>query len=277
MASLTEDDRLAATDSSGLSTPGRGQPFSLARAALRLLILSCTLLEISIRFALLRLRRGSRITLRDRADWLHRSCRLVLRRIGMGTACRGPRPARGLICANHLSYLDIVVCAAAAPCVFVSKREVKSWPAFGFFARCGGTIFLDRQSRTSADAAAAEMAEAMDAPVPVLLFPEGTSTDGSEVLRFHPTLLEPAIQKGLEIAAAAIAYRVRGGEERDACYYGDISFVRHLLRTLGRSGIVADVEFYPDSLVYSERKAAALDLHDKVDAMRRRMMRDPVD
>ena len=53
--------------------------------------------------------------------------------------------------------------------------------------------------------------------------------------------------------------------------------MRHLLRTLGRSGIVADVEFYPDSLVYSERKAAALDLHDKVDAMRRRMMRDPVD
>jgi lyso-ornithine lipid O-acyltransferase len=248
-----------------------------ARAALRLLILLFTLLEISARFALLRLRRGSRMDLHDRAEWLHRSCRLVLRRLGIRTDFRGPRPARGLICANHLSYLDIVVCAAAAPCVFVSKREVKSWPAFGLFAACAGTIFLDRQSRTSADAAAAEMAEAMDGGAPVLLFPEGTSTDGSEVLRFHPTLLEPAIRRGLDIAPAAIAYQLRGGEERDLCYYGDISFVPHLLRALGRTGIAAEVEFYPDSVVYSERKAAAIDLHDKVDAMRRRMTRDSVE
>jgi 1-acyl-sn-glycerol-3-phosphate acyltransferase len=243
------------------------------RAALRLLILLVTPLEISVRFALLRLRRGSRMELRDRAEWLHSSCRLVLRRLGVHTDFRGPRPARGLICANHLSYLDIVVCAAAAPCVFVSKREVKSWPAFGLFAQCAGTIFLDRQSRTSADAAAVEMAEAMDTGVPVLLFPEGTSTDGSELLRFHPTLLEPAIAKGLEITAAAIAYRLRGGEERDLCYYGDITFLPHLLRTLGRTGIAAEMEFYPDPVIYLERRAAALDLHGKVEAMRQRMMR----
>lgn len=277
MASLTEDDRLAATALPGPRTPSRGQPVSLARAALRLLILCWTLLEISARFELLRLRRGSRMSLRDRAEWLHRSCRVVLRRAGIQVEYRGPRPSRGLICSNHLSYLDIAVYAAAAPCVFVSKREVKSWPAFGFFARAGGTIFLDRQSRTSADIAAVEMTEAMETGVPVLLFPEGTSTDGSEVLRFHPTLLAPAIQKGLEIAAAAIAYRVRGGEERDVCYYGDISFVGQLPRTLGRSGLSAAVEFYPEPLVYPERKAAALDLHDKVEAMRRRMMRAPVD
>jgi lyso-ornithine lipid O-acyltransferase len=249
----------------------------LARIVLRLLLLAFTLLEISARFALLRLRRGSRMALRDRAEWLHRSCRLVLHRAGIRTDCRGPRPSRGLICANHLSYLDIVVCAAATPCVFVSKREVKSWPAFGFFAQFGGTIFLDRESRASADAAAVEMAEAMDNSVPVLLFPEGTSTDGAAVLRFHPTLLEPAIQRELQIVPAAIAYRVRGGEERDVCYYDDISFVRHLLRTLGRTGIAAEVEFYPESLTYAERKAAALDLHDKVEAMRRRMMRDSVE
>ncbi len=240
------------------------------RATLRLLILFFTLLEISVRFVLLRLRRGSRMALRDRAEWLHRSCCPVLRRVGIQTAVRGPRPVRGLICANHLSYLDIAICAAAVPCVFVSKREVRSWPAFGLFARCAGTIFLNRQSHTSADAVAAEMAEAMESGVPVLLFPEGTITDGSEVLRFHPTLLEPAIRKGLEIAPAAIAYRLRGGEERDLCYYGDISFVRHLLRTLGRVGIAAELEFYPDPAVYEERGAAALDLHDKVEAMRRR-------
>jgi lyso-ornithine lipid O-acyltransferase len=278
------NDRLTDATSPGAAIPRRPQPLraglsllaSAGRAAVRLLILLFTLADISLRYGILGLRRGSP-ALRDRADWLHRSCRLALRRLGVHSEVRGPRPSRGLICANHLSYLDIAVCAAAVPCVFVSKREVKIWPAFGFFAQCAGTIFLDRQSRSSADAAAAEMAEAMDSGVPVLLFPEGTSTDGSEVLRFHPTLLEPAIREGLEIAPAAIAYRLRGGEERELCYYGDISLVPHLLRTLGRAGIAAEVEFYPDPEVYAERRTAALDLHEKVEAMRRRMARDSVE
>lgn len=247
------------------------------RILLRLLVLSFTLLEISTRFLLLRMRRGSDLSLQDRAQWLHQSCRIILRRLAVRTEFHGPRPARGLICANHLSYLDIAICAAAVPCVFVAKREISAWPAFGFFARCAGTIFLDRQSPSSAGAASAQMAHAMDAGVPVLLFPEGTSTDGSNVLRFHPTLLEPAIQKETEIVPAAIAYRLREGEERELCYYGNVSFVPHLLRTLARSGIAAEVEFYPQSLVYPERKIAALDLHDKVEAMRRRSMRDFVE
>lgn len=247
---------------------------AIVHLAIRLLMLAITLGEIFARFVVLRLRRGSRMALRDRAEWLHHACRLVLLRAGIQAECHGPRPARGLVCANHLSYLDIVAFAAAAPCVFVSKREVRSWPAFGFFSRCGGTIFLDRQSRSSADDAAAAMSEAMDAGVPVLLFPEGTSTDGSHVLRFHPTLLEPAIRKGLEIAPAAISYRVPGGQERQVCYYDDTPFLRHLLATLARTGIAARMDFHPDPLVYPERKAAALDVHDKVEAMRRRMKHD---
>lgn len=117
------------------------------------------------------------------------------------------------------------------------------------------------------------MENALEAGVPVLLFPEGTSTDGSTVLRFHPSLLEPAIRREQEIAAAAVAWRVHDGEERDLCWYGDASFVSHLLRTLGGAGIEAEIEFHPDRLVYVERRAAALDLHEKVVAMRRRMMR----
>lgn len=222
---------------------------------------------------MLRARRGAKLSLADRAQWLHASCLLALRRMSVEAACRGPRPTRGLICANHLSYLDIAVSAAAAPCVFVSKREVRSWPVFGRFAAWGGTIFLDRGSRASAEQAAAAMGEALEQEVPVLLFPEGTSTDGSEVLRFHPMLLQPAVEKALEITAAAIAYRLRGGAEREVCYYGDVSFVPHLLAMLGRTGIRAAIEFYPEAQVYAERKAAALDLREKVVAMRSRMTR----
>ncbi|MGB7168609.1 MAG: lysophospholipid acyltransferase family protein [Acidobacteriaceae bacterium] len=193
--------------------------------------------------------------------------------MGVGLECRGARPTRGLICSNHLSYLDILAYAAAAPCIFVSRSDVQGWPVFGWCARASGTIFIDRQSRASTERVARQMGETLAAGVPVLLFPEGTSTDGTSVLRFHPSLLRPAIEVAAEIAPAAIAWRVRDGEEREMCWYGDASFVPHLLRTLGRTGVAAEIQFHPDRTVYAERKAAALDLHEKVEAMRVRMTR----
>jgi lyso-ornithine lipid O-acyltransferase len=185
--------------------------------------------------------------------------------------CRGTRPAQGLIVSNHLSYLDIPVFAAATPCIFVAKREVRRWPVFGFFARCGGTIFIDRQSRASAEEVRQQMTEVLRQGVAVVLFPEGSSTDGSTLQRFHPSLLESAITLGDAIVPAAIAYRVAGAEERDVCYYGDIHFGPHLLQLLGRPEIFAEVEFYPGGEVYPDRKSAALSLREKVAAMRRRM------
>lgn len=188
---------------------------------------------------------------------------------------RGTRPAQGLVCSNHLSYLDILIYAAVLPCVFVAKREVERWPAIGALARCGGTIFLDRQSRLSADEVAHQMEHALRAGVAVLLFPEGTSTDGSSVLRFHPTLLEPAVRAHAEITPAAIGYRWPGGEERAMCWYGDQPFLPHLLATLGRPGVAAEVDFYPERAPFAERKAAALELREKVEAMRKRMTHGP--
>ena len=184
------------------------------------------------------------------------------------------RPTRGLICSNHLSYLDILVYAAATPCVFVSKREVRRWPAFGLLARCGGTIFVNRQSRTNTAEATREIGAVLETGVPVLLFPEGTSTDGTEVERFHPTLLEPAVERVAEMTAAAIGYRAHAVEECDLCWFGDAPFLSHLLLTLGCENVLAEVEFFPDRNVYSDRKSAALELREQVAAMRQRMKRE---
>lgn len=175
--------------------------------------------------------------------------------------------------ANHLSYLDILVFAAAIPCVFVAKREVGGWPGIGFLARCAGTIFIDRQSRASTEAVSGQIAAVLRTGVPVLLFPEGTSTDGSEVLRFHPSLLGAAIEAEAPVTAAAIAWRLRDGEERELCYYGEIRFVPHLLATLGRRGISCAVEFYPESQCCFDRRIAAAELREKVMALRRRIKR----
>lgn len=196
-----------------------------------------------------------------------------MRRIGVIAEYNGARPAQGLIVSNHLSYLDIPAYAAMVPCIFVARSDVQNWPVFGFLAGCGGTIFLDRQSRVSAGQVAQQIGDALRAGVAVLLFPEGTSTDGSVVLRFHATLLEAAVQQGVPVTPAAIGYDLPGGKESDLCYYGDVRFVPHLVATLGRSGVTAEVEFYPDSQPYAERKAAALDLHEKVEGLRARMRR----
>jgi 1-acyl-sn-glycerol-3-phosphate acyltransferase len=241
----------------------------------RVLILLVSLTEVGVRFVFLRIRLGAPPELWRRGQWLHESCALILGRLGMRLESRGTRPARGLVCSNHLSYLDILVYAAAMPCVFVAKREIERWPLFGRLARNGGTLFVDRQSRASAEQVAQQTGRALAAGVAVVLFPEGTSTDGGAVLRFHPTLLEPAVQLGAEMTPAAIGYRVPGVEERTMCWYGDAAFLPHLLRTLGRAGVVAAVEFYPESRTYPDRKSAALELHDKVSAMRTRMARIP--
>ena len=154
----------------------------------------------------------------------------------------GQPPACGLVVSNHLSYLDIIIISAAMPCFFVAKMEIGGWPFFGKAARTGGTIFLDRSSLASAMSVAEQMTERLRLPVPVLLFPEGTSTDGAEVLRFHSRLIDPATTAGAPITAAAIRYVLEGGvEERELCWFGDEQFMPHLWKVLGVAGFSAQL------------------------------------
>ena len=103
----------------------------------------------------------------------------------MSVSASGPLPASGLIVSNHLSYLDILFYASLMPCIFVSKSEVLSWPLFGILARCGGTIFVERSRAHGVDEPARRIAAALTLGIPVVLFPEGTSTDGRTVLPFR--------------------------------------------------------------------------------------------
>ncbi len=179
---------------------------------------------------------------------------------GLGFQLRvaGEPPVCGLIASNHLSYLDILFYGATVPCVFVSKIEVRAWPLLGLLAALGGTVFLDRKSMASAAAAARRIEELLKAGVLVLVFPEGTSSDGGSVLRFHASLFEPAVRVDAPVTAAAIGYAAGAGAvERDLCYYGDISFAPHLLETLQLPEIVAKLRFGSPGKVYGDRKQAA--------------------
>lgn len=232
----------------------------------RAVALAFALLGCAARFAILRLRR--RVTPEQRALWLQRACRDVLASFGIRSTVAGPIPERGLIVSNHLSYLDVVIYASLVPCAFVSKEDVRDWPYFGAAARAAGTIFLNRSSHRSALRAAAAMTARLTGTVPVLLFPEGTSSDGAEVLRFHSTLFEPAIRSGAHVTPASIRYATENGvPERALCWFGDEGFLPHLVRTLGTPCIRAEVVFGPPA-VYSDRREAARAAHALVSRMR---------
>ena len=236
------------------------------RAARRTVALGLALVLCVVRFWLGRLH--GPYTLERRAMWLHTTARLVMKSLGMAARLEGRPPTHGLVVANHLSYLDIVILSAAMPCLFVSKVEVDGWPFFGEAARSGGTIFLDRASRSSANMAAKQISERLQLSIPVLLFPEGTSTDGSRVLRFHSRLIDPATSAGAPITAAAIRYVIQDGtEERDLCWFGDEQFLTHLWKVLGKAGFSAEVHF-GEPCVYADRRAAAAATHAEVQAMR---------
>ena len=209
------------------------------------------------------------LTLVERAWWLHGAACRILKALGIGCVVRGQPPSVGLVVSNHLSYLDIVIISSIMPCFFVSKAEIKRWPYFGEAARTGGTIFIDRKSRASTAEVAGQIGERLKLPVPVLLFPEGTSSDGAQVLRFHSSLFEPAVAAGAAITAVAVRYRLEAGrQERDLCWFDDTAFLPHLWKTLGAAGFSAEVTF-GEPHKYPDRRAAADTTHDEVVTMRK--------
>jgi lyso-ornithine lipid O-acyltransferase len=236
------------------------------RACRRAVALAYVLVKCILRFWILRLK-GPR-TLKRRALWLQKSCNDVLDSLEIRHSVEGMPPKGGLVVSNHLSYLDIVVLSGAMPCFFVSKAEVVDWPFFGKAARSGGTLFIDRSSLASAGRVAEMISDRLKLPVPILLFPEGTSTDGSTVQRFHSRLFEPAIVASAPITAASVRYSTEDGTpERELCWYGDDAFFPHLVKTLKSPRISAYVRF-GEARTYTERRVAADMTHDEVAAMR---------
>ena len=207
-------------------------------------------------------------TLERRAEWNHSCAQMVAAALGIRLKISGSPPTRGLLVANHLSYLEVLIFGAALPCYLVSKAEIATWPFFGPLARAGGTLFVDRGSLASAEAVTREIAERLKGPVPVLFFPEGTSSDGSQLLRFHSRLFTPAVDAGIPVTAAAVRYVPDDGSpERDLCWFDDEEFLPHLWKVLGSSNFSAHLRF-GEPRIYTNRRAAANETYAEIQAMR---------
>ena len=200
-----------------------------------------------------------------RALWLQRTSRRLLKIFKMEPQVAGPVPSRGLLVSNHQGYLDILVLSATTPAVFVSKREVKFWPVFGLFAQLAGTLFIDRERRTRVGGMNREIQNALDEGALVVLFAEGTSSNGDGVLPFKSALLEPAARSPQPLTVACIQYALDDGDAREEiCYWGDHTLVPHILNLLGKRTVRAAVRFAEFPRTGSDRKTLARELREKI-------------
>jgi lyso-ornithine lipid O-acyltransferase len=200
-----------------------------------------------------------------RAAWLGRSSRRHLKIFGYTAEVAGTVPKSGLLVSNHLSYFDILTISAATPAVFVSKAEVRRWPLFGWLAALSGTIFIERERRLQVGEVNREIQAALDEGALVVIFPEGTSSNGGTVLPFRSSLLEPAARGGHEISTGWIHYSlVDGDASNEVCYWGDHAFFPHLINLLGKKSIRATLRFGTFQRQTADRKELALQLHAAV-------------
>lgn len=208
---------------------------------------------------------------RLRALWTQRHARRLCRILDWSVETAGSPPSAAIYGANHLGYTDIVMLAAATPVVFVSKSEVRRWPVLGSLAACAGTLFLNRERKEDLLVVSRQFEPITSAGVPVVVFLEGTSSNGDAVLPFRPSLLAPAVQGNWKVAPVGIHYSVTPGSvAQDVAWWGDMEFLPHFLNLLARDRVQARVTFGEARPAGDDRKRLARELHAAVVALRAR-------
>jgi 1-acyl-sn-glycerol-3-phosphate acyltransferase len=168
-----------------------------------------------------------------------------------------------LILSNHVSWLDIIIIGARAPVVFVAKSEVAKWPVFGWLAKLQRTIFVERERRQKTGATAQEIGDRMLSGDAVVLFAEGTSSDGMRVLPFrsalvgsvHHALGDSTHHKEITVQPMSIAYVGFGGLpvgrafRENVAWYGDIDLIPHFIGILS-SGAIDVVVSWGEAVAY---------------------------
>lgn len=147
-----------------------------------------------------------------------------------------------IVVANHVSWLDIFALHAAGPVRFIAKAEIARWPVLGRLVAGVGTLFIERERRHDTHRVNQEVAKALAAGDIVAVFPEGTTTDGSTVLPFKGSLLQPIVDAAGSVQPVAIRYRTPDGERSTAPAYDEgVTFVESFWRVCGEKRLVVDM------------------------------------
>jgi 1-acyl-sn-glycerol-3-phosphate acyltransferase len=230
---------------------------TLRAIAILVIFLALTLLSIPWQQFALTFR------LKSRKSFPHRFQKILCNLFGVRVTVLGtPVQDRGvLMVANHTGYFDIIILAAAAQVSFVAKSEVKSWPLFGLMATLQETVYIDRSKKSRAGESREVLRARLLAGDALVLFPEGTSSDGNRVHKFKSALIgaaEAQLETGIaddaqEITVQPVSIAYVGlhgmpmGRENRALYawYGDMELLPHLWEALKTGPFEAVVEFHP--------------------------------
>ena len=181
-----------------------------------------------------------------------------------------------VIIANHVGYIDGIVLGSIFPIVFVSKKEVRSWPIVGQWNILCGTIFIDRQHKGLVGKLVQEISRKLKQEANILLFPEGTSTNGEQMLPFQTVPLAAPLRSRSVIVPTTITYKsiddapVSPANRESLYWYGDMDFMSHFWKLLGLRKVDVLVTIQPkvECFRYRDnsagRKTLAEDCYNRV-------------
>lgn len=211
-----------------------------------------------------------RLPIEERVPMLYH--RGVARILGMKVVAIGQRAAARptLFVVNHSSWLDITVIDTLMPICFVAKREVNSWPVFGLLARLQRTVFVERRAQRTA-VHKDEMTERLNAGDNLVLFPEGTSSDGNHVLPFKSAffaLAETRVKDApLTVQPVSVAYTAIDGlpigrdRRPELTWFGDMELAPHLWGVLCLDRFTVTVQYHPPVTMESFASRKELSAH----------------
>jgi 1-acyl-sn-glycerol-3-phosphate acyltransferase len=196
--------------------------------------------------------------------WAHGFVKIA--RIKVKTVGALPQPPFFLV-SNHLTYTDVPLLRSITKGIFVAKGEIEGWFMAGRIVKNMGAIFINRQNRRDIPRAGSLILKALEEGEGVIVFPEGTSTKGEEVLKFNSSFLEFAAQRDLPVHCASINYKTPPDEmpaSLAVAWWEDISFFSHMWRMFQVSKIEAVVNFGDAPVHSTDRKELSRALWEKV-------------
>jgi 1-acyl-sn-glycerol-3-phosphate acyltransferase len=170
--------------------------------------------------------------------WARAMCSIL----GICVVKRGVVMGKGCftVC-NHMSYLDVFAVGSIRPSAFLSNHEVKGWPVVGWLASLGGTVFVNRKSKRAALDAMREIEQKIDAGIAVVMFPEGTTSDGRSVKAFKSTFFRVPASRKIPVAPVSIRYALDMQDE--LVWHGGMKLAPHFWKIIGFRRIVASLYF----------------------------------
>ena len=187
--------------------------------------------------------------------------RAITRLMGIKTTVIGtpPDPPFFLV-SNHLSYSDVWVLFGHLNCTFIAKSDVKHWPVVGFMLKTSGILFVDREKRSDVTRVNEEVSENLNKFQGIVLFPEGTTSSGADILPFKSSLFQYPARHELPVSCASVSYATFPDNSlacNQICWWDDTPFFVHLINMLKMKEFSATITFSEERIINPNRKLLA--------------------